>query len=133
MNNEYKAFKKQIITVNGQEEKVHRKGNNLQTSFGTHYHLEIVEEIVKKVFQEIEEIITNQKSEVETIKEVTDKKIDLVIEVQKYEVGLIRCALSHTKGNQRRAAKLLKVKFTTLHNKIKRYGLVQRSSDFRVV
>jgi DNA-binding NtrC family response regulator len=41
-------------------------------------------------------------------------------EVQRYETELIRSALQRTRGNQRRAAKLLGVKVTTLNCKIKR-------------
>ena len=44
-------------------------------------------------------------------------------EVQRYESELIREALQRTRGNQRRAAKLLGVKVTTLNCKIKRLGI----------
>ena len=44
-------------------------------------------------------------------------------EVQRYETELIREALQRTHGNQRRAAKLLGVKVTTLNCKIKRLGI----------
>ena len=44
-------------------------------------------------------------------------------EVQRYESELIRTALQKTRGNQRRAAKLLGVKVTTLNCKIKRLGI----------
>jgi DNA-binding NtrC family response regulator len=44
-------------------------------------------------------------------------------EVQRYESELIRQALQRTHGNQRRAAKLLRVKVTTLNCKIKRLGI----------
>ena len=44
-------------------------------------------------------------------------------EVQRYEAELIRKALHRTGGNQRRAAKLLGVKVTTLNCKIKRFGI----------
>lgn len=44
-------------------------------------------------------------------------------EVHRYEAGLIRCALIRTGGRQRRAARLLKMKVTTLNAKIKRYHL----------
>jgi DNA-binding NtrC family response regulator len=44
-------------------------------------------------------------------------------EVHKYEADLIRCALIRTGGRQRRAARLLNMKVTTLNSKIKRYNL----------
>ena len=53
----------------------------------------------------------------------TDQKLGLQEEVQRYETELIREALLRTRGNQRRAAKLLGVKVTTLNCKIKRLGI----------
>ena len=51
-------------------------------------------------------------------------------EVQRYESELIRHALQRTGGNQRRAAKLLGVKVTTLNCKIKRLGI--RAANLRL-
>jgi transcriptional regulator with GAF, ATPase, and Fis domain len=73
-------------------------------------------------------------SEVESLKREKSRyalvKIDLATEVQNYEASLIRCALMRTGGNQRRAARhqrraarLLGIKITTLNAKIKRYGI----------
>ena len=50
-------------------------------------------------------------------------RLGLQEEVQRYETELIRDALQRTRGNQRRAAKLLGVKVTTLNCKIKRLGI----------
>jgi DNA-binding NtrC family response regulator len=50
-------------------------------------------------------------------------KLVLQEEVQRFESELIRQALQRTHGNQRRAAKLLGVKVTTLNCKIKRLGI----------
>ena len=44
-------------------------------------------------------------------------------EMRRFEIDLIKQALLHTGGHQRRAAQLLGVKFTTLHSKIKRYKI----------
>jgi len=44
-------------------------------------------------------------------------------EVQRFETELIRDALKKTGGHQRRAARLLGVKVSTLNAKIKRYGI----------
>ncbi len=52
-----------------------------------------------------------------------NQKFGLQEEVQRYECELIRNALQRTRGNQRRAAKLLGVKVTTLNCKIKRLGI----------
>ena len=51
------------------------------------------------------------------------QQLGLQEEVQRYESELIRSALQKTRGNQRRAAKLLGVKVTTLNCKIKRLGI----------
>ena len=53
----------------------------------------------------------------------TNHRLGLQEEVQRYETELIREALQRTRGNQRRAAKLLGVKVTTLNCKIKRLGI----------
>ena len=50
-------------------------------------------------------------------------RFDLQSEVQHFEAELIRSALIMTGGRQRRAARLLGMKVTTLHSKIRRYGL----------
>ena len=48
---------------------------------------------------------------------------DLHAEVQRFEAEVIRGALKKTGGHQRRAARLLGVKVSTLNAKIKRYGI----------
>jgi DNA-binding NtrC family response regulator len=53
----------------------------------------------------------------------TQTMVDLAGQVQRFEVDLIRCALTRTGGRQRRAASLLGIKPTTLHAKMKRYGM----------
>ena|SRR5215468_330167 len=53
----------------------------------------------------------------------TKRAVKLHDEVQRFEIDLIRSALSRTAGNQTRAAELLGVKITTLNTKIKRYKI----------
>ncbi len=48
---------------------------------------------------------------------------DFYEEVRRFEVALIQRALKQTGGNQARAARLLNLKQTTLHEKIKRYNV----------
>jgi DNA-binding NtrC family response regulator len=50
-------------------------------------------------------------------------RVDFMDEVRRFEVELIRWALLHTGGHQRRAARMLNLKVTTLNAKIKRYGI----------
>ncbi len=49
--------------------------------------------------------------------------IDLAKEVRRLEIRLIGRALEETNGHQVNAARLLGLKVTTLHAKLKRYGL----------
>lgn len=50
-------------------------------------------------------------------------RLNLAAEVRRFEITLIRSALQHTGGRQRRAARLLGLKVSTLNAKIKRYRL----------
>ena len=52
------------------------------------------------------------------------ERLDLAEEVRRYEMGLIRSALARAGGNKREAARLLNVKATTLHEKLKRSGML---------
>ncbi len=49
--------------------------------------------------------------------------VDFADEVRRFETDLIRWALLHTGGHQRRAARMLNLKVTTLNAKIKRYRI----------
>ncbi|HLN97495.1 MAG TPA: helix-turn-helix domain-containing protein [Pyrinomonadaceae bacterium] len=49
--------------------------------------------------------------------------IDFYAEVERFETSLIRLALDQTRGHQARAAKLLRIKPTTLNSKIKLYRI----------
>ena len=49
--------------------------------------------------------------------------IDFYDEIERYEIELIESALAKCGGNQSRAARLLRLKSTTLHAKMKHYGL----------
>lgn len=52
-----------------------------------------------------------------------EEGIDFKNEIKEYETRLIKKALEHTKGNQKKAAQLLNLKVTTLHSKIKALGI----------
>ena len=49
--------------------------------------------------------------------------VDFSEEVRRFETDLIRWALMRTGGHQRRAARMLNLKVTTLNAKIKRYRI----------
>jgi DNA-binding NtrC family response regulator len=55
--------------------------------------------------------------------------LDLSEEVHEFEADLIRCALVKTDGHQAQAARLLNIKPTTLHEKMKRYAIQQFESQ----
>ena len=52
-----------------------------------------------------------------------DHGIDFYKEIERYEIELIKTALSYCNGNQTKAARLLQMKSTTLNAKMKHYGL----------
>jgi len=52
-----------------------------------------------------------------------DQGINLSNELDRYEIEMIRQAMQRSRGNQRAAAAILGTKVTTLHAKIKRYGV----------
>ena len=79
------------------------------------HNLDNLREAALTVLKEVEELASYHPE--------PDRKLGLQEEVQRYEKELIRNALQRTRGNQRRAAKLLGVKVTTLNCKIKRYGI----------
>ncbi len=59
----------------------------------------------------------------------TAPELDLQAEVRRFEAELIRNALIKTQGKQRRAARMLGMKVTTLNTKIKRYHLEVKSEE----
>jgi transcriptional regulator with GAF, ATPase, and Fis domain len=65
--------------------------------------------------------------EVQAITEVRtlslEDGVDFYHEVSRFEVDLIKRALLQTAGHQGRAARLLNLKVTTLHSKIKHYNI----------
>jgi len=80
----------------------------------------------------IDQLVTLAKAlatEIETLKaelntnKNDNKQIDFYDEVERYEIELIRSALNQCDGNQSQAAKLLHLKSTTFHAKMKHYGL----------
>ena len=91
-------------------------GNVLQSSLVVENRLEALKVLSNTIVHEIE-----------ALKKARGKdllgKINLAAEVQRFEEDLIRCALLRAGGNQRRAARLLGVRTSTLNMKIKRFGI----------
>jgi transcriptional regulator with GAF, ATPase, and Fis domain len=65
--------------------------------------------------------------EMQSIREVNwlsvEDGVDFYEEVRRFEIDLITSALLQTAGHQGRAAKLLRLKVTTLNSKIKHYNI----------
>ncbi len=78
-------------------------------------------------FKTLRELALALLEEVESLKEAQaldgKQTVNLLEEVRRFEADLIRWALVRTGGHQRRAARLLNIKVTTLNAKIKRYGI----------
>jgi len=77
--------------------------------------LNTLREVALTMLREVESLRVSQPA--------TKRRVRLHEEVRRFEVDLIRSALSRTSGNQTRAAQLLGVKITTLNTKIKRYKI----------
>lgn len=71
--------------------------------------------------------------EVSALESILSPDVDLGIDfyqrVRQFEINLIRLALSRTNGHQLRAARLLGLKRSTLHAKIKLYGINSRDEE----
>ena len=77
--------------------------------------LNTLREVALTLLREVESFRVSQPA--------TKRSVRLHEEVRRFEIDLIRSALSRTSGNQTRAAQLLGVKITTLNTKIKRYKI----------
>jgi DNA-binding NtrC family response regulator len=86
------------------------------------HNINTLREAAQTLLREVESLASQQEPP-------TTQRLGLQEEMQRYESELIRDALQRTRGNQRRAAKLLGVKVTTLNCKIKRLGLQQSASS----
>ena len=75
----------------------------------------------------IKALVNTLQLEVETLEvdsgELDGEIVDLAEKVREYEAKLIKAALIKTGGNQRRAAKMLNLKTSTLNAKIKHHNI----------
>lgn len=71
----------------------------------------------------IREIEEAEKSVPESYNFSLNKRISLQDEVHRFEANLIRNALIHSRGSQTRAALILGIRISTLHEKMKRFGI----------
>lgn len=78
--------------------------------------LKTLKELTLALLQEVESMKGNGSFD-------SRPSVNFAEEVRRFETDLIRWALMHTGGHQRRAARMLNLKVTTLNAKIKRYGI----------
>jgi DNA-binding NtrC family response regulator len=90
------------------------------------HNLDSLREAALMLLREVESLASREEPR-------NGQPLGLQEEVQRYESELIRHALQRTGGNQRRAAKLLGVKVTTLNCKIKRLGIATDLYEHRLV
>ncbi|MCA1567641.1 MAG: hypothetical protein LC803_18730 [Acidobacteria bacterium] len=81
-------------------------------------------------FKMLVELTLTLLREIELLKDIQElqslgrrEQLNLKEELRRFEIEMIRKALIQTNGHQSRAARLLGVKVTTLHEKIKRYDI----------
>ena len=79
--------------------------------------IESLRELAVSLLRQVEQL------EAELASRGAERGADLQAEVQRFETEMICDALKRTGGHQRRAARLLGVKVSTLNAKIKRYGI----------
>lgn len=107
------------------------KDNNLKNKLGILESLDICEEvdaqIIKRKLEVLKDVALMLVDELEALDYVRSvnisKGINLHEEMRQFEVHLIQSALERTGGHQTRAAQLLGINLTTLHNKLKRLNI----------
>src|SRR2546430_15541090 len=85
-------------------------------------HLDVIKEMVLALLGEVESLAEIQEPAPGSAVS-RDGEGDFYEMVKEYEKFLIRRALLKARGNQARAARMLRLKPTTLNNKIKTYNL----------
>jgi DNA-binding NtrC family response regulator len=88
---------------------------------GTAVRLKTLRELALALLQEVDSIKGSGSLEAKP-------SVDFSEEVRRFETDLIRWALMRTGGHQRRAARMLNLKVTTLNAKIKRYRISPHAS-----
>ena len=89
----------------------------------TEHHVDQLVTLAKALASEIETL----KAELDNDQSHTKQSggINFYDKVERYEIALISSALKQCGGSQSQAAKLLHLKSTTLHAKMKNYGLTR--------
>ena len=107
------------------------QGNNLKNNFKVLESLSVYDSADAQAFKEkldvLKQIALTLMEEIEAMEFVRSvnirRGINLHDEMRRFEVHLIQSALERTGGHQTRAAQLLGINLTTLHNKLKRLNI----------
>jgi DNA-binding NtrC family response regulator len=107
------------------------KDNNLRNKLEMLESLDFYEEIDSQMFKRklevlksVAMILVNEIEALEYVRSVNiSRGINLHEEMRMFEIHLIQSALERTGGHQTRAAQLLGINLTTLHNKLKRLNI----------
>ena len=84
--------------------------------YSTTPRMSIVKQLLNKLLEELETV-----NESEKVKFGED--FNLYDQLKNFEIDMIRHALYLTNNNQRVAARMLGINYTTLNSKVKRYGI----------
>lgn len=114
MNNQFTVLNNQPhIPMNFEE-----TPTNSTQSLG--HRVEALRVLVSVLLREVESLEHSVPSGAESL---ANPHFSLSDEIERYEADMIRTALIKSQGKQRRAARLLGVKVTTLNAKIKKYKI----------
>ncbi|MBX7171595.1 MAG: hypothetical protein K1X72_11610 [Pyrinomonadaceae bacterium] len=108
-----------------------QKDNSLKNKLNILENLNVYEEIDAQMFKrkievlkDVALILVNEIEALNYVRPVNlSEGINLHEEMRMFEVHLIQSALERTGGHQTRAAQLLGINLTTLHNKLKRLNI----------
>ena len=108
-----------IFAANAAANELMNSENNETNDAATNIRLNSLRQAALTILDELESL------KVTAPESVSGQNVSLRLydEVRRFEVNLIKSALSRTGGSQTQAARLLGVKLTTLNSKIKRYHI----------
>ena len=98
---------------------------NSDTDSELEHHVQQLILLAKTLASEIEALQAELSTDRDRDRQIDfdNDSIDFYDEVERYEIELIKTALNKCGGNQTQAARLLRMKSTTLNAKMKHYGL----------
>jgi transcriptional regulator with GAF, ATPase, and Fis domain len=110
---------RQMIFAANAVEATEQSMNSETSSAATNIRLNSLRQAALTILDELESL----KGSGAEAMQAQNCSLRLYDEVRRFEVNLIKSALSRTGGSQTQAARLLGVKLTTLNSKIKRYHI----------